>query len=821
MSGFASQTSSVKVEISAVFTSPSGYHTIVTCATGDVYYVSLDAGAATLRLRNHVVTAVFWQDDQVDGSAELILGTQVGKILSCTIDGKKDILATARVVGDIPNERIVDIAMWQKSSCFVSTKSMVFHFSGSGPSNIFLNSPLLVWESPVACMHSKLVVGADMTLTWLNGVSVISTKLPLQGSSSNPSLSVVYPHADKSLNPRGIAVRDHHYIVQYDSKLCLVSRIALGQPVATIPVAQHGSFAALVYESRGMVFVNSDKRLFQIVVGNESGDVWKHWLRKRNYAQALAATVVKTERAFVLKHEADFILDSVASGAVGGVAGREGLPVAGKEAAEGGLAASCRAAGRKAATLYASAMAEDSHVIESAFDEIVAKLERIDKASLLEFLLARIDAVNSDESREVVQISVLFVYCAHLFIDLLLEDPSGEVREDFFHFVAEKHSSLNPQCIAAVYELLESVGLFTELARIASLTGDMETAVRVDLQLGDYEGVLRRFEATGGGELYSQLSPLLFRFCPRELVSFAIRHNSDVSAVAAAGALTRDHKDQAVLLLNHWLVRGDKSKASLNLLFQLTCELDPESVPQLIDSIHKRSDFDSNFCLRTVRQFQLSKAEIVLLSVSGLHLVATQKALAAKELGLAKSCAWRSARAETRRLCWLEIVRSEAEPAMDLFLESEVLELTDVLPLLPEGDVGVQAKIAEQIRAVQARSDEAKREIENFQDALKLIRNDMIKKPNECILLSYSQKCDLCFSLLFGDKFFAFPCGHCFHDRCLRDALCKRTAANGDDSVITKNCCLCGHDSLLLDQLFDPLVDPAVDGSAIQAWAIA
>jgi hypothetical protein len=158
---------------------------------------------------------------------------------------------------------------------------------------------------------------------------------------------------------------------------------------------------------------------------------------------------------------------------------------------------------------------------------------------------------------------------------------------------------------------------------------------------------------------------------------------------------------------------------------------------------------------------------------------------------------------------------------MDLFLESEVLELTDVLPLLPEGDVGVQAKIAEQIRAVQARSDEAKREIENFQDALKLIRNDMIKKPNECILLSYSQKCDLCFSLLFGDKFFAFPCGHCFHDRCLRDALCKRTAANGDDSVITKNCCLCGHDSLLLDQLFDPLVDPAVDGSAIQAWAIA
>ena len=42
-----------------------------------------------------------------------------------------------------------------------------------------------------------------------------------------------------------------------------------------------------------------------------------------------------------------------------------------------------------------------------------------------------------------------------------------------------------------------------------------------------------------------------------------------------------------------------------------------------------------------------------------------------------------------------------------------------------------------------------------------------------------------------------------------------------DDAVISRNCCLCGHDSLLIDQLFDPLVDPAIDSGAIDAWTLA
>ena len=40
------------------------------------------------------------------------------------------------------------------------------------------------------------------------------------------------------------------------------------------------------------------------------------------------------------------------------------------------------------------------------------------------------------------------------------------------------------------------------------------------------------------------------------------------------------------------------------------------------------------------------------------------------------------------------------------------------------------------------------------------------------------------------------------------------------DDIISRSCCLCGNDSLLLEQMFEPFIDPSVDAIEIEAWKI-
>jgi len=803
MSSFGAS-SLVKVDIACLFTSASAYHTLVGSSAGEVYHLTLDSSQAVCvsKLSGNVVTAVWWIDEVVQGAAELIVGTQSGKLFQVTLEHKKETIL--KQIGEISSDRIVDIIFFaQTSQLLVSTASAVYLFAG-----LSAGKPALIFESPEPCINCKLIISGskNLNVSWLSGVAVVTFNLP------SASVQAVVPHSVTlgvqsaslvskknsgfSVKPRGLAVTDLHYIVQFEARIVLVSRISL-LPVASATTSAYSPLFSS--SSSKLVFAFSEWKVFQISIGNEALDAWKHWLKRRKYPAALAATSVKAERAFILKHEADFLLDS------------------------------SDLASTRAADLYAQAMKEDYFFIETYFNEIVARLEKVDKGALLQFLAARMDlsfaSSEDSEQREVVQMSVLFIYCVNLFVDRLMEQ---DIRSEFYSFVELRHASLDRQCIETMFELLESVGLFQELVHVAHLVGDQETAVRIDLELGNYEAIIKRFSSNRGildEELVLKLSPLLFRFCPEEFCAFLLENSKSLSiakfvpALASCGALTRLHKDQAVLVLSHAL---EPNKELTNLLIQVSCEIgSDESVAHLIESVHSTAFFDPEFALRCIKHFGFQKAEAVFLSVTGLDLEATKLALKIDQDDIAFSCAYRSAKVETRRVCWLEILRNfaartdaSAEKLIKVFRDSEVLEITDLLPLIGNVDL-VQKEIREQVEAIQAKGQATRAEISNYQDALKLIRSDMVTKSNECVILGHSQKCDICFKLVFSEKFIAFNCGHCFHQECAKEALAKRINA-----IPEKSCCLCGSESLLLDQLFEPFVDPALDSAAIAAWSI-
>ena len=844
---------SVKVDISSVYSSGSAFHTLVGTSTGDVFYLTLDSTTAVSlpKLKGHVITAVCWMDETLEGAAEVLIGTQSGKLVYVSLEQKKDKLV--KVLGEVP-ERIVDVVIFSKTQCLVSTPCALYAFAGEKLGANHHQLPVLMFESPAEpCLNSKLIIHSEVPssvgpgtssycVSWLSGVGVVTAKLPLNNAGSSLMTGlVIVPHSSalgisaatlvgkKSAGlggkPRGLAVTEYHYMIQFESKIVLVSRISLG-PVASVSLAQYGGMMSpLAAEGsvKSMKFITfTESKIYQVVIGNESADAWKHWVKRRNYSAALASTTSKPERAFILKHEADFLLDH---------------PSDAQDYS-------------KASNLYAMAMKEDAFFLESFFNDIVTRLEKADKRALVKFVSARMDVSSEQEQeREVVQMSVLFIYCVHLFVDLLLLDPES-TRNDFYAFIEQRHSALDRQCIETMFELLESVGLFEEMVNAAAIVGDNETAIRMDLALGNYQAILKRIQSATppcDEELIMNLSPLLFRFCPEDFCSFLLKIKESQFrkfsyCLASCGALTRDHKDQAISVLSHWLLRSNypqfhpADKQLLSLLIQLSCEIGTEeSVSQLINSIHSKVSgcfFDSEFALRAIKHRGLKSAEIVLLSVSGLDLLATKAALNLHTLAgleLAQSCAWRSPKVETRRSCWVEILKHIAgqpdvtpEKLIEVFRESEVVEITDLLPLLsnvaPDSIDGVRNEIRNQVEEINAKGQATKAEIGNYQDALKLIRSDVMTKLNECVILSHTQKCDICFKLVFSEKFIAFNCGHCFHEECAKEALAKRIVS--EKASVCRNCCLCGPDSLLLEQLFEPFVDDSLDSEFIAAWSI-
>jgi hypothetical protein len=809
-------TTTVKIDIASIFMAESAMHALISSANGETFYLSLESVTASpvSKLKGHVVTAACFLDQ-----GDMIVGTQAGKLVLVSSD-----LTSVKTIAELPSgERVTDIAA-SGQSVFVSSEIGAYMMPISG------GSLSLVWQSPLPSLSSQFRIHGDIGgageskfVSWLNGVCVVTTKLPISQNSSNPTLNTVIPHSVSTGNkpgqspaPRGLFVTDFHYMLLFEtSKLVLVSRIALGGPVASIQVSQSSRLAA---ELRGDVVVWSghDRKLSSALLVNERVDSWKHWLKKRNYAKALTSTNVAAEKAYVLKHEADFLLETATE------------PERKKEAA------------RKAASLYARALKEDSTFIESQFEEITSKLESYDRESVLEFVIARMDVTSDDSSREVVQMSVLFVYCIHVLVELLTEASSESERQrltnSLTQFVSDKHTALDKECISAVFELLESVGLYAELVTVAELVGDLNTAVRIDLQLGRYEAIVKRLSVAPNShatlDLILSLSPLLFRFCPQEFVGLVLKQSQPdvfLPSLAACGALGREHREQGVLLLKSWLARGHMK--GVDTLLQLLCEMGDESaVCQLIEANH--TYIDSAFALRSISHAKMKRAETVLLSVEGFHLVATQRAVAAGDFELAKSCASRSGSLGVRRKCWLAILDNVSDPStvVEIMRESEVLEVSDILPIVASAKdevklASIKPEIDECIKQVQQEVEITKKEISSYQEALAQIRADITAKPNECILLSHSQKCDLCFRLVFSERFYAFNCGHCFHEECLKDALTKRLvgAKSENDKIlkISSSCCLCGHNSLLMEQLFEPFVDPAIDAPAILAWAVS
>ena len=786
----------VTVEVSNVYA--SSFCAIFTTTGAETYSLLLDSLIAVpvTGLHGNVVTCVVWKNVG-ESNFEFICGCQNGKVFSVVFENKRE--KSCRLIAEFSGTRIVAIAINQ-GFVYVSTPTCLY--SVSSQSTLLSESPTSLLTNSFSTDHP------DGNIFWLNSVGIVAIhdstwaslivphSLVQQISPSSIISKPIKEVENRILKPIYFKTSNFHFIIVYEGgKICLVSKIAPGPAISTI---NNSKIIGLVQDSgTRTMYAYSQKRVFEIVLTNEASDAWIHYMKKHNFAKALGAANSSAERGFILCAEADFVYTTTKQ-----------LNVC--------------------AELYGKALVEDQSAVDLI--DVIVKLGP-DKPSLLAFLIHKLDLAGigctATATTLTVQVNVLFIYCCELFIELILQQDGNGHRETFLKFVKDKYSQLDIECIRTVYDLLESVGLFDELVSIAELVGDMATAIRMDLQRGNFSAILDRLHAQQNYEqeksIIDDTSPILFRFCPSSFVALLKKRNYHpdefLSVLAGASCLTAEHRVAAIAFLKYSLIERQLSVTSqtCNTLVQLVAltKDDPEtSLITLIEAIYQQVYFDYEFTMRRIIEEKFIRAEIVLLSLFDAFLDSVSKALEMGYVDLAKTCAWKSHNRNTRRKCWLLILQhqhaanGDEKVLLDLYHECKsVVDLDDLLLLCPEGVP--PEEVCDLVLTLQKGQEELTAEINGYEEALKLIRNDLNSDPNTCIILLQSQKCHLCFELVYTENFVAFNCSHCFHTQCLAGAMIGNT---------TSCCCLCSESSLLLKQMFEPFVDPAIDNS--DEWAI-
>ena len=866
---------------------------IVAANNGDNYFVNSElSNGYLIGGGTGVITAVA----SLGNSGSCLIGTQSGKVflLNTTVSKKSGLHASiAALIDSVPlggckliyelppgaANRVTDIA-FHELGCFVSTPISLYSFSLKSGTKIFTSgSAQLVWESPVSFIGSRIRLhgsipelrpnspGNDASkawtqISWLNGSCIITSSISeilsveeSRGSAEIRPLTTLLGGSNVTQNLVGkpidevvkkipilgdfFAVTDYFFIVQFESKMVAISRILPPSQyihqLATSGGSSTPSYGVL-HEAHGTSseLVYSAKRVYSVSIANERTDAWKFFLKRKNFEAAILSVDDNNcaSKALIYKAEADSLFSS-SGGAVD-----------------------------KVGDLYAKALLTDPGTISPFVNEIIGKLSN-DRKNLLKFLLTKLDSIGKDDEDDNVmrvQVSVLFIYIASLFVEEMLKnEKSDDIESMFIQFVSERYHSLDMECIKAVYELLEASGMYAELIMVAETVGDSQKAMRVDMETGNYLGIINRIAASPATmlshdeeEMLVRIAPVLFRFHPSEFVDLLIKKRKILgpekfvnSVISFAGALSREHKEHVVRYLEFRLLEdghltNHHAESLMNILIELKCSLigsercnDESSVMHLLESISGRPDFSPEFCLRVLRQHGLKRSEILLMAINGEFVKATRLALALPDIELAKEVAWRPRGREAQKLCWFEII-DKVEDLNDMiatFRESEVLDVVDLIQILNKRGIDkidgvIFQEVCEKLKGFDDDGKKLESEIRNYSEALELIRSDLrSSRMNACAVLSHSQKCEICLKLLFNEQFVVFnTCGHCFHSECLKEAMTlrlvnKKSQADIDETVCS-SCVLCGENSMLLETLFTPFVDPSLDAAEVDLWTV-
>ncbi|KAG6381063.1 Pep3/Vps18/deep orange family-domain-containing protein [Boletus reticuloceps] len=781
-----------EMSIHKIFLDPSGRHLVITshqgenCSTTFVVALLIDQGVLVWNRSGNIFEAVLDAGEDLFKSQERYLQLLFSLPEKAPVTGVKFELFP-------PADQNQKHAL-----VIVTTPSRIYQFNGTPDrrsddggrlfSSLFAayrETAPKISELPGDLQYSELhfftpnsdqALSLPKTLAWMTAPGIYhgtlnfvpnyddhidSTQLLPYPSLSSPEPLALRPHPEV---PTSILLTEFHFILLYRDRIvgiCILNGKQTYEDV--IPLRPNETVKGLAADPvRKTYWVYTDQSIFELVVGNESRDVWQIYLAQRDFDIALRYAKTATQRDKVLSAQAHAFFEEKRY--------------------------------FQAAQCYTQCSV--------SFEEVTLKFLDIgERDALRSYLISRLERTRKTDLMARMMLATWLVefylskcdelddLCASEAATSDAENMQAErtiLEEDLCHFFETYKANLDRN---TVYELIQSHGRTDMLLFYATIVGDHERVIQHWILEEGWLKAIDTLNRQSDLELYYRFGPVLTRHAPKAMVDAWLKQLALDPLRLIPSLLQLQHlppdplvPNQAVRYLNHVIFNRHNTSSTVHNLM-VTFHASSSSTPPGDDGhllrflmtapsnpLTGKPYYDLDYALRLCKKAGRIQPCVHIYSKMGLYENSVDLALQKGDLELAKINAdMPEDDPQLRKKLWLKIARYVVQDKKDIKAGHRPAQNRGYSTFFPDFVVidDFKEEIAHALEGYSAHIDDLKREMDDVTRTTESIKQDIVELKSRFVTIDAGEQCSVCAQLLLTRQSYIFPCQHAFHADCL------------------------------------------------------
>ncbi|PYI29435.1 hypothetical protein BP00DRAFT_348695 [Aspergillus indologenus CBS 114.80] len=806
--------------IRRMFLDPSASHLIITTTLGENYYLHTQSRQPRplSRLKGVSIESVAWNPAHPTASTrEILLGTTDGQIWEAYIEPSSEFYRREERYAHVVFKGLEGspvTGLWAESiptrpelrRVLIATHAKLLSFLGrtgrygrEGGSPIYADlfqrespvtheiqkpsgaSPSMLAVSPILADVQTTGGVIDKEFAWLSSQGVFHGQLPYTSEKlSKPFESAsmlprsVFPASESARGGKkliqdpitAVTLSEWHIFALVEGRIVAVNRMS-EEIVFDEAVLEPGQSALglLTDATQHTYWLFTSREIYEIAVENEDRDVWKVYLQKQLFDQALQYARTSAQKDAVSTASGDFLAE-------------------------------------KGRYLEAAAVWGRS---SKGFEEVCLTLiNRGEHDALRKYLLSQLSTYKKSSSMQRIMVASWLVEVFMTKLNSLddniatraelaegtsteeVKDELGTVRAEFQDFVTRYRSDLDKK---TAYDIISSHGREEELLFFATAANDHNYVLSYWILREKWTEALNVLQRQSDPDVFYKYSSVLMTHAAAGLVDILMRQ-TNLEPERLIPALLNYNKtvnvplgqNQAVRYLNFIIVNHPNPSAAVhNTLISIHASSASTSEAGLLTYLQSQQSspppYDADFALRLCIQHQRVQSCVHIYSAMGQYLQAVELALQHDDIELAAIVADRpEGNEKLRKKLWLLVAEKTIrqpgkgiKDAIEFLRRCELLRIEDLIPFFPDFVVidDFKDEICSALEEYSRHIDALRQEMDNSAHTARQIRTEIAALDTRYAIVEPGEKCWLCSLPVLSRQFFVFPCQHAFHSDCL------------------------------------------------------
>lgn len=567
-------------------------------------------------------------------------------------------------------------------------------------------------------------------------------------------------------NFRAIAMTRFHILAVVGERLVAVNRfdqtVVYDQRVLE---ANQTTLGLYVDQQKDTFWLLTSRDIFEIVVTDESRNVWQIMLKRRNFDMALQYATTPAQKDAIAVESGDDLIKKGKLYEAAGIYGKSSKP----------------------------------------FEDVALTfIDQGDNDALRRYLLVKIGQMKKSSTMQRVMLASWLVelYMVKLnslddAISATAENAEGittekkneglaQIRKEFADFVSKNKADLDQK---TTYEIISTHGREEELLSYATAIDDYSYILSYWIQRERWQDAMVVLKKQTDTEVFYRHASVLMEHVPTDFTEVLMRQTG-LDETRLIPALLNYNKtaevplsqNQAVRFLlfciNHQATQEPSVHNTLISMYAAHPTSDESALLAYLQSQSAAQEqiYDADFALRLCINHKRVRSAVHIYCSMSQFAAAVDMALRYDEVDLAAEVADRPENDQVlRKKLWLKVAKKVMaksqgiSAAMDFLRRCEFLRIEDLIPLFPDFIVidDFKEEICEALEEYSRQIDNLRLEMDKSADTAQNIKEEIKALDQRYAIVEPGERCWICRLPLLMRQFFVFPCQHAFHADCL------------------------------------------------------